>query len=215
MKRKIIPTVFARNKKQFRKRLKNLLELNRDLQIDFMDGKFVKTKGINVKDVPDLTKYNIRFEAHLMILNPSFYIRDLKNKGFKKVIFHYEAINDRDKALGLIFYIHNNGMKALVALNPETDVNKIKEILYYADGVLLMGVHPGRENQKFISKVYGKIRMLKRINRKIKVQIDGGVNLQIAEKLKRLKVDAINSGSFIAEAKEPREALRDLERAFK
>ena len=215
MMRKVTPTIFARSKKQFKNRLKKLLELNRDLQIDFMDGRFVKNKGISVKDVSDLTKYNIRFEAHLMTLNPSLYIKDLKNKGFKRVIFHYEAINDEDKTLGLIFYIHTHGMKALVALNPETDINKIKDILYYADGVLLMGVRPGKENQKFISKVYNKIRKLRKINRKIIIQIDGGVNLKTAEKLRKLKVNAINTGSFVSEAKDSKKALRELERVFK
>src|SRR3989344_2597565 len=158
MLRKVIPTVFARNKKQFRERLKRLLELNRDLQIDFMDGKFVKTKGLKIEDVPDLSRYKARFEAHLMTENPSLYIKTFKNKGFRRVIFHYESINDRDKALGLIFYIHTFGMKAVVAINPETDVDDIEGILGYVDGVLFMGVHPGKENQKFITKVYKKIK---------------------------------------------------------
>ncbi len=214
MKNKIIPTVFAKNKKQFRKRLKKLLELKRDLQIDFMDGKFVKAKGIKISDIPDLKKYSMIFEAHLMAFNPSFYVKELKNKGFKKVIFHYESVNDKDKALGLIFYIHTHGMKAIIAINQETDIDKIKDILNYVDGVLLMGVHPGKENQKFISSVYMKIRRLRKINRKIVIQIDGGINLKVAEKLRRLKVNAINTGSFISEAENPKEALKELERAF-
>ena len=193
MLRKVIPTVFAKNKKQFRKRLRRFLKLNRDLQIDFMDGKFVRNKGLNVKDVPDLSRYKIKFEAHLMTLNPSLYVKDLRNKGFRKVIFHYEAVNDKDKVLGLIFYIHTQGMKAIVALNPENDIDEIKDVLNYVDGILIMGVHPGRENQKFISKIYRKIRALRRINKKIMVQVDGGVDLKSAGKLRKLKVNVINT----------------------
>ena len=215
MLRKVIPTVFAKNKKQFRKRLRRFLKLNRDLQIDFMDGKFVRNKGLNVKDVPDLSRYKIKFEAHLMTLNPSLYVKDLRNKGFRKVIFHYEAVNDKDKVLGLIFYIHTQGMKAIVALNPENDIDEIKDVLNYVDGVLFMGVHPGRENQKFISKIYRKIRALRRINKKIMVQVDGGVDLKSAGKLRKLKVNVINTGSFIFESEDPKAALNDLEKVFR
>ena len=215
MLRKVIPTVFAKNKKQFRKRLRRFLKLNRDLQIDFMDGKFVRNKGLNVKDVPDLSRYKIKFEAHLMTLNPSLYVKDLRNKGFRKVIFHYEAVNDKDKVLGLIFYIHTQGMKAIVALNPENDIDEIKDVLNYVDGILFMGVHPGRENQKFISKIYRKIRALRRINKKIMVQVDGGVDLKSAGKLRKLKVNVINTGSFIFESEDPKAALNDLEKVFR
>jgi len=215
MLRKVIPTVFAKNKKQFRKRLRRFLKLNRDLQIDFMDGKFVRNKGLNVKDVPDLSRYKIKFEAHLMTLNPSLYVKDLRNKGFRKVIFHYEAVNDKDKVLGLIFYIHTQGMKAIVALNPENDIDEIKDVLNYVDGILIMGVHPGRENQKFISKIYRKIRALRRINKKIMVQVDGGVDLKSAGKLRKLKVNVINTGSFIFESEDPKAALNDLEKVFR
>ena len=215
MLRKVIPTVFAKNKKQFRKRLRRFLKLNRDLQIDFMDGKFVRNKGLNVKDVPDLSRYKIKFEAHLMTLNPSLYVKDLRSKGFRKVIFHYEAVNDKDKVLGLIFYIHTQGMKAIVALNPENDIDEIKDVLNYVDGILIMGVHPGRENQKFISKIYRKIRALRRINKKIMVQVDGGVDLKSAGKLRKLKVNVINTGSFIFESEDPKAALNDLEKVFR
>lgn len=213
MKHKIIPTIFAKNKKQFNGRLKKLLPIAKDLHIDFMDGKFVKAKGIKIKDLQNLQKYNKKFEAHLMVMNPAKYVLALKKKGFKKIIFHYEAVKDKDKILELIYYIKNKGMKAIIAINPETIIDKIKYFLHEIDGVLLMGVHPGREHQKFIIKVYGKIKKLRKMNKKIKIQIDGGVNLQIARKLGNLGVDILNSGSFVADAENPARALRELKGA--
>lgn len=212
MMRKIVPTIFAKNKKQFKERLKKLIESKKDIQIDFMDGKFVKTRGIKINDVPNLSKYNQRFEAHLMTLNPSSYIKELKDKGFKKIIFHYESIKDRNKVLGLLLYIRTQGMKAVIALNPETDIEKIREIWDYADGVLFMGVHPGKENQKFIPKVYQKIRQLRKMNKKIKIQVDGGVNLKVAEKLRKIRVNILNTGSFISSS--PIDSLKELDKVF-
>lgn len=212
---RVIPTIFARNKKEFRKRFRKLIKLNRGLQIDFMDGKFVKTRGINVNDVPNLKKYKNKFEAHLMCVEPAKYVRELRKKGFRKVIFHYEALDNKDKALGLVYYIRAMGMKAWIAINPNTDFNMLKDILYYIDGVLIMGVHPGRENQKFNNNVFKKIGMLRKFNRKIMIQVDGGVNLDNVSKLKRMGTNFINSGNFVYNSENPEVAVKELERAFK
>ena len=213
--KKVIPTVFAKNKKEFKERFRKLIELKRGLHIDFMDGRFIKAKGMSVKDVPDLKKYGRNFEAHLMCSEPVKYVRDLKKKGFKKVIFHYEAVKDINKILGLILYAKSNGLKGIIAVNPNTKINKLKDLLKEVDSILLMGVYPGKEKQKFISKVYDKIRKLRNMNKKIKIQVDGGVNLTVAKKLRKLKVNIVNTGSFVSKAENPKEALRELERVFR
>ena len=209
----IIPTIFAHTKKQFNERLKKLLPIAKELHIDFMDGKFVKAKGVNIEDIPNLKKYRTVFEAHLMVMNPSQYVLALKKNGFKKIIFHYEAVKDKDKILGLIYYIKNKGMKAIIAINPETIIDKIKDFFHEIDGVLLMGVHPGREHQRFITKVYGKIKKLRKMNKKIKIQVDGGINFKTAKKLRKVGVDILNSGSFISEAEDSKKALKELKEA--
>ena len=215
MKHKIIPTIFATTKKQFNERLKKLMPIANELHIDFMDGKFVKARGIKMKDIPNLQKYNNKFEAHLMISNPTRYILSLKKKGFKKIIFHYEAIKDINKILGLILYAKSNGLKGIIAINPDTKVDEIKDLLKEVDSILLMGVFPGKEKQKFISKVYNKIRKLRKMNKKIKIQVDGGVNLTVAGKLRKLKVNCLNTGSFVSKAEDSKEALKELESVFR
>lgn len=211
---KIIPTIFARNKKEFNKRFKKLLKLNIDLHIDLMDGKFVKAKGILPKDIPNLKNYKIKFEAHLMTLNPEKYVAKLKNKGFKKIIFHYEAVN-KNEILEIINMIKKNSMKAVIAINPPTQINNILPFINKIDSILFMGVFPGKEHQKFINNVYRNIRKLRRISKKIKIQVDGGVNLKIAGKLKEIGVNYLNSGSFISDSKEPKKALQELDKKFR
>ena len=211
--RKIIPTIFAHNKKEFDLRFNKLIALKRDLHIDFMDGKFVKSKSINVNQVQNLRNYNMNFEAHLMTKNPGKYLSLLKKKGFDKIIFHYEAIQE-DKIISLIKKIKSNNMKAIIALNPETQINNIIPFLTRIYGVLFMGVYPGKENQKFISKVYGKIKGLRKISKKINIHVDGGINLSNIKKLKILGVNYINSGSFISDSENPGKALRSLQKEF-
>ncbi len=209
---KIIPTVFARNKKEFDSKFAKLSKVSKELQIDFMDGKLVRSKGIGLADVPKLKG---SFEAHLMVKNPGKWIPGLKKKGFRKVLFHYEALRDIKKIENLIVKLKKARFVVFIAVNPGTSVKKIMPFLTSVDGVLFMGVNPGKENQKFVPGVFEKIKELKRHSRGFKIQVDGGVNDKTIGRLKRAGVDIVNSGSYISDAEKPREALARLRRAAK
>lgn len=200
---KIIPTVFAHNKKEFQLRFAKLLPISKSIQIDFMDGKFVKSRSISLNQIPNLKKFKNNFEAHLMAKNPEKYLSKLKQKGFKKVIFHVETASPEKIS---------SSLELFVAINPETPIEKLIPFLPKVKGILVMGVHPGKEHQKFIPSVYKKISNLKRLNKKI--QVDGGVNEKVAKKLAKLKVDFVNIGSFISASENPKESLNKLTKVF-
>jgi ribulose-phosphate 3-epimerase len=205
----VIPTVFARNKKEFAQRFQKLVSVSKSIQIDFMDDKFVKGKSIKLSQIPNLEKYKNNFEAHLMVKNPERYLLQLKKKGFKKIIFHIEAL-DAEKAIRLSEQTKQLGLKSFVALNPETNLEKILPVLAKTDGVLFLAVHPGKERQSFIPTVYKKVQALRKINKKIILQVDGGVTPKVAKKLAKLKVNFLNSGSFVSESENPFEAIKSL-----
>lgn len=207
---KIIPTIFAKNKKKFQERLEKLLPISKALQIDIMDGKFVRAKSISINQIPNLNEYKNNFEAHLMTLNPEKYVKKLKQKGFRKIIFHYEALKNHNEAENIIKQTKKLNLITFAAINPETQIEHILPFLNKIDGILFMGVYPGKEHQSFIPQVYKKILQLKKFNKKIKTQVDGGVNFQVARRLSRIGVDAVNSGSLIANAKNPKEVFKKL-----
>ena len=203
----IIPTIFSKNKKEFEERLRKLSRVSRSLQIDFMDGKFVPGKSVQLGDIKKLPMNHV-FEAHLMCRNPGNYISNLKKLGFKKVIFHFNS-GDNVKAIAKI---KENGMKAFMAVNPE---NKTKDFCYLfdlVDGILVMGVHPGKEHQKFIPETLKKVKEIRKLTNK-PIQVDGGVNLKTIGKLRKAGAIIFNSGSFVSEAEKPSEALRRLRNA--
>ncbi|MFH1802124.1 MAG: ribulose-phosphate 3-epimerase [archaeon] len=204
----VIPTIFAKTKKEFNDRLARLSPISKNLQIDFMDGKFVKAKSISLKDIPDLKKFKNNFEAHLMCLHPEKYLSQLKKKGFKKVIFHIETTIHPEE---LIQKIKNLKMKPMVAINPKTPIEKLPKKV----PVLFMGVNPGEESQSFIPTLYKKIKSFRQKNKRIAIQVDGGVSPRNAKRLAESGVDAINSGSYISEAENPIRSLEELKRLFK
>jgi len=179
-----------------------------------MDGNFVKAKSIQLSQIPNLKKYKINFEAHLMVKNPKPLIIKLKQKGFQKIIFHYSALKDTQKINYLIKFIKDQKMQSWIAINPEVKVESILPFFFEVHGVLFMGVHPGEEHQKFIGDVYRKIKLLKKINTSIIIQVDGGVNDKTTKKLAKLGVNYINSGSYISNSENPKKVYIKLNNIY-
>ena len=207
----IIPTIFATSKRMFDEKFNKMMDVSKKLHIDFMDGQFVTKHSIKLAIIPSLRDYDNEFEAHLMVNNPKSWVKRLKNKGFKKVIFHYSAMDfDEEETKKLVNDIHKLDMIAFVAINPEVHEDEIFSILKDVDGILIMGVHPGREKQHLLDKTHWKLKNLRKENSKITLQVDGGVNPYTAKELEKSGADILNSGSFVSRSKNPKEALQGL-----
>lgn len=203
----IIPTVFAHNKEEFKVRFERLIKISNYLQIDFMDGKLVPAVSVKLKDIPNLRKYSNNFEAHLMVMNPEMWFDKLKKLGFKKVLFHYESMSE-DKIVRVVEKAKKRKLVVFLAINPETPVKKAEKFFDKIDGLLIMGVHPGKEGQSLDPNIFDRIKEAKQ--RGVKVQIDGGVNADNIEKIVRVGAEIINTGSFVSNADNPRDALKLL-----
>ena len=210
MKTQIIPTILAVSRKKFNEKLEILLDISKEIQIDFMDGQFVDARSVKLSDVPNLDNFDNKFEAHLMVENPGKWIKRLKNRGFDKVIFHWSAVADEVEVKKIINEIHKLDMKAFVAINPEIREDEVIPVIDDADGILIMGVRPGKEKQDLLYKTYYKLENLRAMNRKVVLQVDGGVNLVTAPDLVKSGANILNSGSFIIRSKDPEGAYEEL-----
>ena len=213
----IIPTVFSHDRQGFEKRFKRLIKVSKKIQIDFMDGKFVAARSVPVKGIPNLKRYKIEFEAHLMVKNPFDWIEECKKKGFKRVIFHIEACKE-DTVVDKILKVSKRlGLQVYIAIDPATPLKRLYPFIKgkkRCDGILLLGVRPGKEGQKMSKKIAGRIREIKRLNKSMIVQVDGGVNDRDISTLAKAGVDHVNSGSFVADAKDPGKRMAELEKLF-
>src|SRR3989344_1364495 len=216
MSLKVIPTVFANSKEEFDERFKKLIAISKEIQIDFMDGKFVEMRSVGMKDIPDLSNFKgIKFEAHLMVSDPEEWIIQLKKKGFRKVIFHYESVKDLDKARRVVLLIHENSMKAWVAFNPNTNFEGIHDVITRVnslDGVMLMGHVPGKENLGLHSNTLRRIESIKKFEKKISVQVDGGESDKTIREIAKAGADIVNTGSFVSNSDNPKKTLDLLKR---
>lgn len=169
------------------------------IHIDVMDGRFVPNISFGVPIIKCIRdKTDLPFDVHLMIEEPSRYIKSFVDAGADIITVHIEADRHIDRTIN---YIKSLGAKASVALNPATPVNQIEQIFGMLDMVLLMSVNPGFGGQKFISYTYDKIRKIKKIadelNPDIMIEVDGGVDSSNIKGIVEAGANVLVAGSSV------------------
>ena len=106
------------------------------------------------------------------------------------------------------------GREGGLAINPDTPVAKIADLLPELDAVLVMGVMPGWSGQQFQSTVLGKVSELKRLRPGLRVEVDGGVTPAVAADLTALGCDGVIAASALFEAPDLKKAVADFEQAL-
>ena len=181
--------------------------------LDIMDGVFVPNISFGTPILEVFKKYATKhLDAHLMIINPENYIEKFASLGAKTITVHYEACNN---LINTINQIKKLGVKAGVAINPDTAVSSLESIISEIDLVCLMSVFPGFSGQKFIPETFVKLEKLRQIitknHSKAMIQIDGGVDLDNAKKLVSLGADILVAGSFVFKSEDAFNTIKKLD----
>ena len=181
--------------------------------IDIMDGVFVPNISFGMPVLKSINQYATKtLDVHLMIVNPEKYIKKFAELGSNFLTIHYEVSkNTLSKSLKTI---KRNGMKAGVAINPDTDINVLNKHIQEIDLVCIMGVFPGFSGQNFIELTYKRCKAVKELinkhNSSALIEVDGGVTIDNAKKLIECGADILVSGSHVFKAKNPKEIISKL-----
>lgn len=204
---KILPSVLAVTKKELLEKL-SLMQDFPLVHIDIGDGKFVNNKTIQPVDLLALKLPPTEF--HLMVRDVDHYVEHCVRLNARTIVFHFEACKNDKEVLHLIRHIKSHNVSVGLAINPETGINKIKKFIKIVDQILVMTVHPGFGGQKFIVKMLPKITALKALDKKLNVEVDGGINLETAVLAAKAGADFFVAGSAIICAKNPKKAYEEL-----
>jgi len=213
MKVLVAPSLLAADFADLRSEMDMINRSDADwLHLDVMDGVFVPNISFGFPVMEAVAKLcNKPLDVHLMIVNPEKFIHEVKALGAMMMTVHYEACVHLHRT---IQEIHHAGMKAGVALNPSTPVNVLDDIIQDVDMVLLMSVNPGFGGQAFIEHTLEKIGKLKSLiastGSHALIEVDGGVQHEIAPRLKAAGADVLVSGSFVFKSSDPLAAIREL-----
>lgn len=169
------------------------------IHFDVMDGMFVPSISFGMPVLASIHDATEQFmDAHLMVQEPIRYVEAFQKAGADSVTVHLEASEDVKTTLDKI---HACGMKAGLAVNPETDVKELVPYLEDVEMILIMSVHPGFGGQKFIPESLDKIRevraMLNEKNLETDIQVDGGIYVENVREVLDAGANVIVAGSAV------------------
>ena len=147
------------------------------VHIDIMDGVFVPNISFGMPIISAVKKQtDLILDVHLMITKPNKYLQEFIDCGADIITFHLEALNDTE-IVEACDYIHSKGKKVGISIKPLTPIEDVMPYLDVVDMVLVMTVEPGFGGQKFMVETMDKIKYLRKHDKKIDIQVDGGINL--------------------------------------
>lgn len=210
---KVAPSIIAAKFSRFQKEIKAVETGGADLlHLDVMDGVFVPNITFGpmiVEAIKELTR--LELDAHLMIKQPENFLKQFIDAGLNWLSFHCEATQN---PIRCIDYIHERGVKAGLAVNPDTPFRTVTQFVEKIDYLLIMTVNPGFYGQKFMSEVLPKIEEAKDYIDRHKllclVEVDGGINAENAIQVCRAGADIIVAGAGIFKAEDYGSAIEEL-----
>jgi len=201
----------------------DFLHLEKDIQLvnrsgdvihlDVMDGTLVPNISFGFSVIDQVAKMaTAPMDVHLMVVHPERWFEKIAADDVKMCSFHWEAAGRNTSRY--IQKIHELGMKAGVAINPDVPVAKLFPYIGKADYFLVMSVFAGFGGQKFIYESIDRVAALKaeidRRGAQAIIEIDGGINQGNAQAVREAGVNLAVAGSSVFGAPDPAAAIAAL-----
>ena len=167
------------------------------IHLDVMDGHFVPNLTFGPPIIKSIRPYSEKpFDAHLMVTNPDDLLEEYVAAGVNMITVHKEVTPHLDRTLTRI---RNLGCKAGVSINPGTSLSGLEFLLEKLDLILIMSVNPGFGGQSFINSSIDKIVAVRDLVscKPINIQVDGGINNEIAPQVIKAGANVLVAGSAI------------------
>jgi len=211
----VAPSILAADLSRLADELKRVEQAGADwIHCDIMDGHFVDNISFG-PGVVDLVRKQTKLplDVHLMIEHADHYVPRFVKAGANSITVHVEPEAKHDVAKTLK-QIRDAGCRVGLTLNPATAFELVEPFLDRIDMLLVMTVHPGFGGQPFRPEMMEKVKRAadwnKSRERRIDIEVDGGINPETARVSIQNGANVLVAGTSIFRAQDYAEAIREL-----
>ena len=209
----IAPSILAADFLHLEKDIELVNRCGDIIHLDVMDGTLVPNISFGFSVIDQVAKIaRAPMDAHLMVVHPERWFEKIAKDGVQMCSFHWEAAGRSTSRF--IERLHQLGLKAGVAINPDIPVSRLYPYIGKADYFLVMSVFAGFGGQKFIYETLDRVAALKteiaRRGAQGLIEIDGGVYEGNVRAVEETGVDIAVAGSAVFGAADPAAAIRTL-----
>ena len=226
----IIPALIPKDYNDLVTKLGMLNGFTPYIQIDFCDGFFAPTKSwpysedSHLNDILEKKQIfpyinEIKFEAHLMVVDPELQVDKFVAFGANKIIVHIESSKNIAELISNFNSKYGSNeatfqaVKLSLAINFETPIESLDEFADKVDSFQLMSITGiGFQGQKFEVSVLEKIKNLRVKYPNHKITVDGGINLENAKLIIEAGANNLVIGSAILNSADSGATLEEFKK---
>ncbi len=205
MAAEIAPSITAETAEDYKASVDRIHPFAKRVHIDLSDGEFAPSFLIAAGQLWWPAEW--RVDIHAMVSRPSQHVAALMNLKPNLIIFHAEVAEDIMPSINMV---KQAGLSVGIALLKTTVPDTIKEIIQAVDHVMIFSGDLGHYGGTASMMQLEKVRLIKRINPKVEIGWDGGINIENAYTLTQGGVNVLNIGGALAKAEDPAATYESL-----